>query len=359
MRILLIALIFTYSGHALGALKWKNMTIVPHLKLGGDYVDNKQVEARVFALDAYINLNIPWSETVELQVKAGAALETGSNNSFIIDEYAPRRQWSLYEAFVSYTPFQFLDFKVGAVNQGEFDSPLLVTKTAYLSAMEVLNIPFSENHKVYLKLQQAIPNNLNLTQRIGVLESGTPTYMTQTIGADLNGDLFALKLEGTRFEYQDLSTGVAFQSQFLGNSIRGGSALNSAFIYGFKGYNLAGRVRFIPFDSIGLEFSGQYLFNDKAPEQRNTGTLLTGGVLIGNWTVEAQIFENQSDSSPGFYNSNFYSHNNHEGGALGLKYKNEQDGVEARFFYVDSSPIAFNAFQSDTKKVIFSIDQQF
>ncbi|MCR9205961.1 MAG: hypothetical protein NXH75_15365, partial [Halobacteriovoraceae bacterium] len=103
-----------------------------------------------------------------------------------------------------------------------------------------------------------------------------------------------------------------------------------------------------------------YLYNDKAPEERNKGQALMGSLILGHIRPSALFFRNESDSSVGFYNSSFYSHNNHEGYSVQLKYQkphseSSEDGISAFINYVDSSPIKFNNFQSDTKKVNFEV----
>lgn len=329
------------------------------VSLGGDYVDNKQVEARVFGVTGYLNLLTKLTPTFEIDISAGATMESGSNNSFIVDEFAPRRQVRLKRAYLKWSPVSYFSVKTGAINQRDYNAPLLLTNSAFLGAQEQISYAFSDSHNIYFRLQQAIPNNLNLTQRIGIVEDGTPSFLMETIGVDFDGDVLAFKGHVSHWTYDSLSTGAAFQSQFLGNSVSGGSQLNSDFIYRYSGYTASSSLRVHISDSFGLKASGQYLYNDKAPEGRNKGQLLKGALILGNWQPSFLFFRNESDASPAFYNSAFVSHNNHEGYSVELKYtdpydKNE-DKIEAFINYVDSSPIQFNAFQSDTKKVNFSI----
>lgn len=333
------------------------------VRLGGDYVDNKQVEARVFGVSGFLGVKADITDTLQLKIKAGATLEVGSNNSFIIDEYAPRRQWRLRDAHFKWSPFDFLSVKAGAVNQGDYNSPLLLTSSAFLALQEKLSINFSENHSFYVRAEQAIPNNFNLTQRIGIVEDGTPSFLIESVGLDLKGDILSLFLEGGMWSFNSLSTGAAYQSQFLGNSVSGGGQLNSDFLYSFSGYNFAGGMEAYISDDIGVEFKGQYLYNDKAPEERNKGQLFKAGVILGKFRPSFTFFRNESDSSVGFYNSALFSHNNHEGTILAVQYKEphidpskSDDHISALIGYADSSPIKFNNFQSDTKKVAFQIN---
>lgn len=359
-KITLFAFLIFVSNNIFPSAKevWKNTKISGELGISTDYVDNKQVEARVFGVTGLLDIDMPFSESFKLDLIVGASLETGSNNSFIIDEYAPNRLWLLQQAALQWDPLSFLTFEAGAINQSDYGSPLLVTASAFLGTRQTLKLSLSEDHFFYVKLLQSIPNNINLNQRIGVVQDGTPSYLMQTLGMDLQGDLLALKIEGSKFTYNALSTGIAFQSQFLGNSVSGGSALNSRFLYGFSGYNFAGATKFMFTESFGIEFEMQYLYNEKAPENRNKGIMYDTELILGHWEIGAAFFRNESDSSPGYYNSKLYSHNNHEGYLLSLEYDNDSLGREIEFAYVDSSPIQFNSFQSDTKKVILNITQE-
>lgn len=334
------------------------------IQLGGDYVDNKQVEARVFGVTGFLGVKADITETLKLNVNAGATLEVGSNNSFIIDEYAPRRQWRLRNAHFKYEPFSFLSIKAGAVNQRDYYSPLLMTSSAWLSLQERISLNFSDNHTVYVRAQQAIPNNLNLTQRIGIVEDGTPSFLMESAGFDFKGDILSINAEAGIWSYNSLSTGAAYQSQFLGNSVSGGSQLNSDFLYSFSGVNFSGGLTAYLYDDFGIAVWGQYLYNDKAPEERNKGQVIKGSLILDHIRPSILFFRNESDSSVGFYNSAFYSHNNHEGYSVQLQYKkphsensknSDDDSISAFINYVDSSPIKFNNFQSDTKKVNFEI----
>ena len=331
------------------------------VRIGGDHVNNTQVQARVFGLTGNIEMEYPISDTLDFELDFGANLEVGSNNSFIIAEYAPRRQWSLGHAYFDWEPFEFIEISAGAINQGEYNSPLLLTNTAFLGAQLELSYDFTEEHSLFFKFEHAIPNNINLAQRIGIVESGTPIFTMSTVGLEMTGNLLSLNLQGMKWSFTNLSTDTAFQSQFLGNSVSGGGQLNSDFIYSFSGYNAAGNLELMFSDSFGLTFDGQFLLNDKAPDDRNVGTLAYAGLVLGKWRPYVGTFRVESDSSPAFYNTQITGHNNQEGNIIGLDYGyrpsySKEQSFSAKIEYVDSTPLEVTAFQSDTKKIIFFVD---
>jgi hypothetical protein len=344
--------------------KFENIDIDSSITLGGDHVNNNQVKARVFGITGNIAFEYPLTETLEFELDFGANLEVGSNNSFIIDEYAPRRQWRLGHAYFDWEPVEWFELALGAVDQSDYNSPILLTGAAFLAAELELSYDFTPDHKIFFKFEQAIPNNLNLAQRIGIVEDGTPLFTMSTIGLDMSGDLLSVDLQAMRWSFSNLSTGAAFQSQYLGNSVSGGSQVNSDFLYGFSGYNVSGGLKFFMSDSLGLNFMGQYLYNDKAPDNRNLGHIATAGLILGHYEPYIGSFRVESDVSPGFYNTNRTGHNNMEGNILGLHYRNPHassdnklaSDISANIEYVDSTPINPNAFQSNTQKISFSIE---
>lgn len=329
------------------------------VSMGGYYVDNKQVESRVFGITGYLNLETKLLDSLKMDISVGATTEVGSNNAFIVDEYAPRRQWRLKRAFLEWSPASFFSTKLGAINQKDYNAPLLLTRTAFMGAQEKLNFKLTDDHSFFIRMQQSVPNNLNLTQRIGIVETGTPSFFIETVGMELKGDVLAVYAEGGRWSYDSLSVGAAYNSQFIGNSVSGGSRLNSEYLYRFSGYTASGSVRIHFSDDFGMRFDGQYLYNEEAPEERNKGQFLKSSLILGHWQPSFLLFRNESDSSPAFYNSSFFSHNNHEGYSVELRYADPYDDNENKISgyinYVESSPIKFNAFQSDTRKVNFSV----
>ena len=339
-------------------ISFKDTKLSADLGFAGNYVDDKQVEARIFGVKANLYIDQKFSETVSGKLGAGASLETGSNNSLVIDEYAPERKWILKEGYLNWAPFNFLNLKAGAINQKVYNSPLLLTRTAFLAAEEKLTLELSEEHIFYLRMQQAIPNNQNLASRIGTVDEGTPAFYAETVGMDLQGDILAVKAEVSQWAFNKLSNGVAYSSRFSGNTITGSGQLNSAFAYKFKGYNVLIDSSFNFTDLIGFKFVGQYLYNDKAPDNRNTGRIVQLGLRLGDYTFIGENFENQSDSSPAYYNSKTYGHNNKEGNRFGLEGDFEEDKLGFKLWYLKMSPITNNIFQSDTTVFYASIKKE-
>ncbi len=338
---------------------WKRTTVDPLVGFSSDIVDSKLVEARVLGLRVGADIRIPYSEDLSIAFRGGAILEAGSNSSFVTNEYEPNRIWALDYAQVNYQPWNFLTLEGGALSQREYHSPLLVSASAFLGARETLSLNFTKDHRIYIKMQQSIPNNINLVQRIGVVEdNGTPFYYNEAVGIELEGDLLGLQIEASQFRFESLAAGIANISRNFGNSVSSGNNISSAFLYGYKGYNLMWDINASPFGKLEFEFYGQWLYNDEAPEGRNKGHIYGFGLEYDPWDFEVETFRNESDSSVAYYNSKFYSHNNQEGMLYRIGYEID-NYQEYEFTYVSSSVIEYRDLQADTEIFKFSFIQWF
>lgn len=326
-------------------------------------VESQQVKAKIFSYRALFKKEFVFEESLTAYINAGFDLQVGSNTSSILDEYAPQRQFILRDAYAKWQPVSFFQIKAGALNQG-FGRGLLVGRIPFLGAQERITIELSPEHSVFVELQQAIPNNYFLADRVGIINNeGTPTFFEEKIGAKLEGDLLAMRGEFGRFSFSDLNSSIAYQSQFIGNTISGGGQNNSSFIYNYEGYFTSGRMEMSISDDFGLDLHGQYLFNDGAPDSRNKGHSFSAGLRVNDYAVYAVQFRNESDSSPAFYNSSAYGHNNMEGFTLVLRtYRSmmrKREPFEFQIQYTHKSPIESNIHQSDEDQVYFRLSRNF
>ena len=300
----------------------------------GNHVDDQKVKARVFGLFAHLSLDKELPHHGLFSLGVGANLEAGSSTSLIIDEYAPRRQWTLHHGFIAWKPVSFFDIKGGTLNQGEYKAPLLLGENAFIGAMTTFStLPSWNWGRLYLKAQQSIPNNHSLTSRLGKVEEGTPTFLSQSVGYQWDQARSDGQIEVTRFSFHNLGSGIAHKSQYMGNSVNPNDEQNARFLYAFQGHNLSFKG-FWEWNSLwGIYLEGQYLYNEKAPHKRNTGYLASLGTQIEQWTPFFKVFRNESDSSPGYYNSKEYGHNNRRGHHVGIRYQDPQSQLSFSTYY--------------------------
>jgi hypothetical protein len=352
MKLFILALFFVSTSPLIAA----NRKIETALGFGGAYVDDKQVESRIFSVLGNIKIEQEMTSALKAEFDIGASLETGSNNSLAVDEWSPESEWILNSGFLKYAPFDFLSLRAGAINQDEYKSPLLLSGSAFLAAKQEVTIYLLENYKLIFKIEQAIPNNQNLTKRIGSVQEGTPSFFAETIALELPGNLVSFLAEISQFSFNQLSNEVAFRSGLFGNSVTGSGTLNTTFLYRFQGINTTLFAQTNLNDSFGLNFKGQYLYNDKAPDNRNVGRLIHIGLRVESISFYGESIRNESDSSPGFYNSKTYGHNNREGFAIGIsgQLKKEKLTFDMRYLQLDTINKA-EIFQSNNKTILFAM----
>jgi len=307
-----------------------------------------------FGLNTNVSIRQNLTDNLNARAKAGLDLETGSNKSVKLDEYKPTQGIYLEHAFLDYSPATFLNIQVGAINQKFIGSPLLVGATIFLGIKEKLFYR-ADGQEFFIEAEQAIPNNHTLASRIGSVDEGNANFLLATAGAALTGNFLSLKVNVSYFQFSNLSHGVAAESSFMGNSITNHSTgANAEYLYDFSGLNTGYHLAMQIKPHIELYHATQYLFNRNAPDGRNTGYLSKVGLQVKNYNLYSEIFYNESDSSPAYYNDKYYGHNNRKGMALGaaIEWKKYQLTLDAK--YIQANVIEQDLNQSPTDIILFN-----
>lgn len=306
-------------------------------------VDSTQVESRVIGLYLGLKSFYLLSPSLKFKLNAGALLETGTDRSLWVSEFSPDQQVVLEEASFNWNPKEYFELNVGALDQGFYDLPTLVSSTPFVGARETLKLGFGEGRSINLSSQQALPSNQTLANRLGNVESGTPKYFIHRLELALDGDLLALKAYGGLFEYQDLSEGVAQQSRFLGNSVTGISANNAKFSYNFRGQFFGGELKWFATENMNFAFKGHLLENKEAPELRSKARFAEASFTYQKLSLGLASFRLESDATVAFYNSKVFAHNNREGFLAKMDY--EADFAKISLLYSKSETITDGPYQ--------------
>jgi hypothetical protein len=319
-------------------------------------VESKRMEARTMGVGLDLITQREISPELFFKVDAGVRLENGSHKALDLAEFSPNQQVLLNEGLLLWKPWDFLDLQVGGLNQRHFSSPLFIDHVVFVGAGQQLLLKWGD-YQFYLKLQQLIPNNRNLSTRLGSIDEGTPQFLSETLGINLAGDLVSLKIEGTMFAFTKLSPSVAHQSRFMGNSVSGVASDSARFNYTYQGTNVFGEMKWFFGEQSHLEFQGHYLFNRKAPDDRNTAMMARAGLQLSAWSSGLALFESQSDSTIAFYNSKALGHTNRKGFAvdLGLSMKNGDFSL----VWARSNPLQNNIFQSKADIISLNYTHRF
>jgi hypothetical protein len=318
------------------------------LGMSGDYVESTNIRARVLSLDAGLKLQDSISEDLKYHLYLIGNFENGTNKATgLTAEYTPNQIINLWEGGFVYSPLSFARFEVGAINQNQYNSPLLVWNTAFAGMTQRFNWD-----QFYLRAQQAIPNNNILSRRIGGIDEGTPMFFMESLGFDLENKNFKFKTELSRFAFSNLSSQVALTSQDFGNSVVG-SNQSARFLYGYKGTNITAETSVTTDSGYKFVLDGEYIFNDDAPNGRNAGMIAQTGLGYNQLLVKAGVFRNESDTSPSFYNARNLGHNNRVGSIVTLQ-SQDQDYF-FRLQIINSKIIEKNVRQSNLTIINFSL----
>lgn len=296
------------------------------------------------------------SEDIEYALKGGILFETGSNKALLIDEFAPNQSAYLRESFVKAQVFGPVSIKLGALNQEMYNSPLLLTDVPFASVMEQAVFEWGST-KLILAAQQAIPNNQDLNQRLGAVQEGTPTFLMNTIGLGHSGDGLGFNLNISHFQYADLSNSVAQNSKILGNSVSGVNE-NAKFLYDYHGINVYADMK-VELGAHTLRPTIQYIFNNGAPDGRNTGYAYGAVLRFGKVEVEALRFKNESDSAVAFYNNKWLGHNNRDGYAAAARYLLPKQKMEFEISFINADLLDSSVYQSQQESVLLRLTRSY
>jgi hypothetical protein len=286
------------------------------------YVEGEQVEARIMGFGLGADGYYLFSEKLKAEASIGVLLDSGSTKSVNTNEFKVRQGFDLGEAKLNWLPWTFFNIQGGVLSQGYYESDLLIGNVGMPAARESL---FLTTGEVTFKInaEQSIPNNNTLATRVGSVAEGTPSLLMESIEVLWKNEWNDLRFLVGKFSFSELSSNVAFESQFLGNSVTGIGVNNSAFAYEFEGYSLLLRYD-SNFDDWRFGVKGFYSHNKKAPNGRSDS--FSALVRVGYNKVDffLEAFKNESDASPGFYNSKSYGHNNREGFRAAIEYKSSR-----------------------------------
>lgn len=301
----------------------------------------ERVQAASFGLN--INFNYKLSSILDVTTSTRASMMAGQSLTRF-GEGAPSNGIFLNEALVNFRPSNYTSIHAGAINQSYLGSPLLVSDTAFPGIQEKIFFK-SEKFSLSLVAEQTVPTSNTLSTKTSDREE-SPNFLTETIKLEtqlikqISFDVF-----GTLYHFSNLPSKVAADSAVLGNSQPEQAGPNtSRFTYDFNGWVAGAATRITIAPEVKLIFTGSAIENSQAPESTNHGQLISFAteLALGKdlvLTPSVENFFNESDTSPAYYNSYVYGHNNRQGFAGGLVLDFPQSKFKISTKYVVSDVI--------------------
>jgi hypothetical protein len=320
--------------------------------LGGNfYGDEKQQEQSV-ALSAYTKTKYKPISFAEFDLFAGLNLFSG-HSQYRYGDSAPHSGLDLKEAAVNFSVLEHFKIGLGALSVNEYpSSTLMISNHAFPGVKE--EILFGTKHQHVLAFaEQMIPTSSSLSTQTADQEV-TPSFFQE--GIDLRTPFFTRDLlVGAyvgHFQFTNLPGAVANQSALYGNSVRETGPSSSKFKYDFNGVFAGADSEYRFSRSFKLGVSQALIQNIAAPEGSNLGaeTAIRAcfcGASEYTVSIQATSFFNESDSSPAFFNSAEYGHNNMQGYSGGIKIDFPKQRFYARADYYNASLINKNPDQYD------------
>jgi hypothetical protein len=263
------------------------------------------------------------------------------------------------DGFAAFGVEDTFELQAGILSQKVLRTDLLIgRRRAFPGGREVFT---AGNDKMQFKAfaQQLVPTSNSLNTERSERES-TPTLLTETLEFGLTpAKMFEAMFYATHYRFNHLPAVVAFESATLGNSVTGDVPAVSEFRHGFDGFALGTDLNFNVAGPLTFRTGGKWLQNTAAPSGSNRGQLLYLGAdlhLVHGIVLmpEFQVFFNESDTAPGYYNSFEMGNNNRKGltGRLEVDFKEEGFSIELQ--YTQAAMINPDPFQAD--KQVFLVE---
>ncbi len=315
----------------------------------GRSTDDTLSSSTLVGLGLGIKLDHSVGESILLNAKAGASLEVGSSNALFTDEFAPTNAFYLQNASMDWSVAKPFHLVFGALEQNQQESPLVIAGGTFPAAREILS-PEWNRWKTELSAQQAIPTSQRLTSK-NVGKAATPSLLTEKALVQFQSpDEAIFKAYISNFNFKNLTNGIAQDSRFDGNSVSG--VLNGAqFIYAFHGWEYGASLSHPLSDHVAASIGASFVKNMGAPDGQNQGAFYFLSMDHHSdsfkWAPRFEYYHNESDSSPAFYTSKEYGHNNRKGlgGSFAVSILKSKLDIRAR--YMNARLINPQTFQRD------------
>lgn len=263
------------------------------------------------------------------------------------------------EAILAINENGLLQIDAGIINQKFLNAPLLVSNLPFPAIRETLQYD-GDYLALGFRAQQAIPTSRTLDSQTRSEKEETPSFFTETIFTEFNLSASTKsQVSYTRYRFKNLPTTVANNGRLLGNSVPFSTAAQSQFLYEFEGslYQIA-LSQELPYESL-FTLNTQLIENAKAPTAFNRGFLIEAGlsfpILSQKMGLYLSNFFNESDSSPGQYNSSRVGHNNMKGNSFGMNLIiNDLFKISAQ--YTSSDVISTNLVNSKRENLSLSLE---
>lgn len=341
IQFLFILALLSTQASAQNSARWQ-------LGLYGQSADDTLSSSKIVGFMGRAKLHHEFSDSFEANIVGQANIETGSSSSLFTDEFAPSNGLSLKEGSLKWKIFEPLSLQAGALEQSHHQSPLFVDGGTFPAGMIALDSKF-QNWIFHLDSQAAIPTGKKLSSK-SVGKEPTPYLFTEKLKFGWSSEEFSLVARGSHFQFRNLTHGIAQDSRFYGNSISGVSSA-STFTHRFEGFESGADAGISFHKSIRWNIGGSYLQNTAGPKNANQGIYGFSELIwkSSEFSLRPKIefYRNEADSSPAFYTSTEFGHNNRIGSGASIGIELPKAGLNIELKARRSDLIQPRTFQKD------------
>ena len=310
----------------------------PHIE--GSFLSNKEGRERLMKVKLFGKFDVDFNSYISGHFEPYLVIQEGEiQTRFVRSEPAVIQ---MYQGFFEINPIEGMSLQVGAVNQGYLSAPLLVSDSAFLSALWGYS-HIKEKYEVQVVLQQSMPSLVNSFRRHN--EIADSPYFTSLFAYSewLTSDYYSFKGHVTGFYFSALPSFMAYQSKTYGNTVSGEKS-SANFVYSYYGMNgdISTQLKVLPEVYLSLGYNG--LMNFGAPFEKAYGERIYTVADMNFWKwaklySRLEYFYNGSDSAPAYFNSEIYGHNDRKGFLMEVKAFFPKGNFEVGLRYVLSSAI--------------------
>lgn len=287
------------------------------------------------------------------KLKAGVTVNLRSSRIQARFQNASSETFSLNELVVEFSPENYFELEVGAIDQSHLENRQLISPRAFPGVKLSSSFIKTDQVSAKAKLQYAIPTSSSLetdrseAEELPILKTAGLEFEWEPISwietsANIN-----------YFTFSDLPSVVAHRSDRLGNEVTGDEPTESFFAYGFRGISQSYKLKLKYTDRITNHLYIKTVENMDAPSDRSRAQHISLGLEVKFKTFSIlpslTSFYSESNSSPAVYNDAQLGHNNREGFVYGAKMSFPKQGFSIAANYVKADLIEAQSSQRDLK----------
>lgn len=304
-----------------------------------------------------------YGEYITLGLDLAGQFGTGNASNFWTEDGKAPNAIFLNEAYAKINVHKNIFVKTGAIRTPLNPISSIMTPGAFMGAQEEWQIG-ADDSNITVNAFQAIPSSGTVTKR--VYDDGTQAYfLSQTVSAKLKSSSgFEARAAATRYQFENLSTNVATDSYFLGNSLSAfeGSSKSFRFRHGFMGTESAISLK----QEVGKH--DMYVFasmiqNDQASDGKNKGSMVGGNVktTFGNYIVRPSYarFNYDADVIPTVYTTMTARYQNRDGYRVGLDLELKKERLALKSSYIKMDLKDANPYLADREIYNLAVEAKY